>query len=68
MGLVKRALAATRPSCGDDADFFFAMLFLACVNYQQRHNTHIATDALPPIFIVNDTIRIRGHVGIFKNP
>ena len=55
MGFVKSALAATRFSCGDDADFFFTMLFLACVNYQQERDA-------------NGTIRVRAHVGIFKNP
>jgi len=35
-GVVKSTLAATRFSRRDDADFFFAIFFLAGVNYQQQ--------------------------------
>lgn len=38
MGRVERALAEIRLSCRDDTDFFFAIFFLACANYQQERD------------------------------
>jgi hypothetical protein len=49
MDLVKSALALTRFSCGDDPDFFFAMLFLDCVNYEQDRDIAGATDCMPAL-------------------
>jgi len=43
-GVVKSAFAGTRLSCRDDADFFFAMWFLACVNYQQYREANGAAN------------------------
>src|SRR4029079_9146560 len=67
MGRVKSALAPTRLSCRDDADFFFAILFLACVHNQQDRYSTGATDRVPAFLIGGDTIRIRNQVGIVKD-
>jgi hypothetical protein len=63
MGRVKSALAATRSSRRDDADFFFAMSFLACVNYQQERDTASETDGMPALFILNRAIRYETALG-----
>src|SRR5207244_11745331 len=46
-GVVKSALAGTRLSCREDADLFFVMLFLVCVNYEQDRDASGAADCMP---------------------
>jgi hypothetical protein len=57
-GLVKSALAGIRLSCGDDADFFFVIFFLDCVNYQQERDAAGATNGMPSLLAVNDAIQV----------
>src|SRR6266852_1182138 len=68
MGRVKSAFAATRFSGRDDADFFFAILFLACVNYQQERDAPVMTNSVPTLLVLIGAIRIRNRVGILKDP
>ena len=68
-GRVKSALAATRFSCRDDADFFFAILFLACVNHQQKCDAgNQAEDGVPAFLVIDYAIQIRDREWIFKYP
>jgi hypothetical protein len=67
MGVVKSALARTRFSCRDDAHFFFAMFFLAGVNYEQDRDAAGSTDSMPALLFVNHAIPVRHDVGIIED-
>jgi hypothetical protein len=59
IGVVKSPFAGTRLSCRDDADFFFAMMLLACVDYQEDRDAAGGADCVPALFFVNHTIPVR---------
>src|ERR1019366_6927339 len=67
-GVVKSALAGTRLSCGDDADFFFTMWFLACVNYQQDRDAAGAADGMPALVFVHHAIPVGDNIWILEDP
>jgi hypothetical protein len=66
--VVKISLAGTRLSCRDDADFFFAILFLAGVNDERDRDAAGAADGMPTLLCVNYAIRLRDDVWIFECP
>src|SRR5205809_5128413 len=67
-GAVKIALAGTRFSSRDDADFFFTIFFLNRVNHQQERDSAGQTDCMPAFLIIYNRIQVRHRPWINKDP
>ena len=67
MGVVKSALAVSRLSRGDDADFFFAIFFLDGMNYQQNNSATSQADCMPAFLAFHHSLHIRDGRWIFEH-